>query len=61
MYVMNIWMTQPGVELVIAALNELPHKQVAELIQEIWAQYQAQLQPAQAGAPEEAEADADAS
>jgi hypothetical protein len=44
MSVLNIRMTPAGVELVIAALRELPHKQVDGLILEIWRQYQDQMQ-----------------
>ena len=41
--VLNIQMVPGGVDLVIAALRKLPHEQVDALVQEIWAQYKAQM------------------
>lgn len=41
--IMNIQMVPGGVDLVIAALRKLPHDQVDDLVQEIWAQYKAQM------------------
>ena len=54
--VVNIKMTPPGVELVIGALRKLPHEQVDGLVQEIWGQYQQEIQrlQAEAAAAEEA-------
>lgn len=54
--VVNIKFTPPGVELVIGALRKLPHEQVDALVQEIWSQYQAEIQRLQteAAAAEEA-------
>lgn len=54
--VVNIKFTPPGVELVIGALRKLPHEQVDALVQEIWGQYQAEIQRLQteAAAAEEA-------
>lgn len=54
--VVNIKFTPPGVELVIGALRKLPHEQVDALVQEIWGQYQGEIQrlQAEAAAVEEA-------
>jgi hypothetical protein len=42
--ILNIQMVPAGVNLVIGALRKLPHDQVDDLVQEIWAQYKAQMQ-----------------
>jgi hypothetical protein len=41
--ILNIKMVPAGVDLVIGALRKLPHEQVDDLVQEIWAQYKAQM------------------
>lgn len=41
--ILNIQMVPGGVDLVVAALRKLPHDQVDDLVQEIWAQYKAQM------------------
>lgn len=41
--ILNIKMVPAGVDLVIGALRKLPHDQVDDLVQEIWAQYKAQM------------------
>lgn len=45
--ILTLRMTPAGVELAIAALRKLPHEQVHELVQEMWAQYKAQKYKAQ--------------
>lgn len=41
--ILNIKMVPAGVDLVIGALRKLPHEQVDDLVQEIWAQYKTQM------------------
>jgi len=41
--ILNIRMVPAGIELVIGALRKLPHEQVDELVQELWAQYKNQM------------------
>lgn len=42
--ILTVRMTPAGVELAVAALRKLPHEQVHELVQDMWAQYKAQMQ-----------------
>lgn len=53
--IISIKMVPAGVETVVAALRELPHKQVDGLIKEIWGQYQFQMQELQKAAAQPAE------
>jgi hypothetical protein len=41
--ILNIRMVPAGIELVIGALRKLPHEQVDDLVQELWAQYKNQM------------------
>lgn len=41
--ILNIQMTEPGLNLVIGALRKLPHEQVDELVRELWQQYQLEI------------------
>jgi hypothetical protein len=49
--VYNIQMVEGGVQLVLAALNELPHKQVRPLYDEIAGQFLAQKAAAESPEP----------
>lgn len=52
MNTLSIKMTPAGVELVIAALRELPHKQVHDLVSDIWSQYTLAMTPPPPPEPE---------
>tara|TARA_R110002126_G_scaffold127564_4_gene269835 strand:- start:6477 stop:6701 length:225 start_codon:yes stop_codon:yes gene_type:complete len=48
--IVNIKFTPTGAELVIAALRKLPHEQVDELVQQVFAQYKQEIERLQAEA-----------
>ena len=48
--IVNLQFTPPGADLMIAALRKLPHEQVDGLVQQIFAQYQAEVKRLQADA-----------
>lgn len=37
-----LYVTKPGIELIIGALRKLPHEHVHDLVADLWAQYQTQ-------------------
>lgn len=37
-----LYVTKPGIELIIGALRKLPHEQVHDLVNDLWQQYLAQ-------------------
>ncbi len=57
-HIYNIQMVEGGVQLVLTALNQLPHGQVRGLIDEIATQYQEQKPRAEATPPAPAPAPA---
>lgn len=57
--ILTIQVVPAGMDLIIGALRKLPHEQVDDLVQELWAQYKAEMNKAAARVLTEPAVDSD--